>query len=126
MNPNRKTMVLFWLAACAFLLAISVNASAQTKPKIKHIGIEQPKTVLYVGNSFFYFNDSMHRYVSGLVNAADPKNKGQYRSTSITISGAGLNWHDVDLTSSPEGLLPILLWKTTRWSSTNSTSPLKL
>jgi hypothetical protein len=77
---------------------------AQTKPKIKHIGVEQPKTVLYVGNSFFYFNDSMHRYVSGLTSAADPENKGQYRSTSITISGAGLNWHDVESYFKPGGV----------------------
>jgi len=104
MNRNRKKIVLYCLVACAFLLSISVNASAQTKPKIKHIGIEQPKTVLYIGNSFFYFNDSMHRYVNGLINAADPKNKGQYRSTSITISGAGLNWHDVESYFKPGGI----------------------
>lgn len=87
-----------------FTLFCGSHALAQTKPKIKHIGIEQPKTVLYVGNSFFYFNDSMHRYVSGLLRAADPENKGQYRSTSITISGAGLNWHDVESYFHPGGV----------------------
>jgi hypothetical protein len=80
------------------------HSLAQTNPKIKHIGMEQPKTVLYIGNSFFYFNDSMHQYVLGLTKAADPKNQGQYRSTSITICGAGLNWHDVEAYFKPGGV----------------------
>jgi hypothetical protein len=28
--------------------------------------------------------------------AADPANKDKYRSTSVTIGGSGLDWHDVD------------------------------
>ena len=28
--------------------------------------------------------------------AGDPQNRPQYRSTSVTISGAGLNWHDIE------------------------------
>jgi len=104
MKRNRKTLSLFWVFFCGFFLILSANAAAQTHPKIKHIGIEVPKTVLYIGNSFFYFNDSMHRYASGLATTADPENKGQYRSTSITISGAGLNWHDVESYFKPGGI----------------------
>jgi hypothetical protein len=85
---------LFWIS----------DALAQTSPKIKSIGLDQPKTILYVGNSFFYFNDSMHQYVLGLTKTADPKNKDQYRSTSITISGAGMNWHDVESYFKPGGV----------------------
>jgi len=94
------------LAIISLVISFFFNTQvlAQTIPKIKHIGLEQPKTVLYVGNSFFYFNDSMHQYVSGLAKAADPKNKDQYRSTSITISGAGLNWHDVEAYFKPGGV----------------------
>lgn len=92
------------LISLVFALFCSSQGLAQTNPKIRHIGLEQPKTVLYVGNSFFYFNDSMHQYVSGLAKAADPKNKDQYRSTSITISGAGLNWHDVEAYFKPGGV----------------------
>jgi hypothetical protein len=58
--------------------------------------VPPPKTLLYVGNSFFYFNDSMHRLVGGLIAQGDPQNRGQYRQTSVTISGSGLNWHDLD------------------------------
>ena len=82
---------LFVLLAGALALAI---AHAQPAPKVKDAG--QVRTVLYVGNSFFYFNDSMHSIVLRLVAAGDPQNRPQYRSTSVTISGAGLNWHDLE------------------------------
>jgi len=84
------------LAVLLLAIFLATPALAQTQPKIKNIGIDQPKSVLYIGNSFFYFNNSMHQYVVNLSRAADPQNKAQYRSTSITISGAGLNWHDVE------------------------------
>jgi hypothetical protein len=51
---------------------------------------------MYVGNSFFYYNNGMSSQVSGIATAADPQNRAAYRSTSITMSGSGLNWHDID------------------------------
>jgi hypothetical protein len=92
------------LLSLIFFISYGNSALALTSPKIKDIGIDQPKTVLYVGNSFFYFNDSMHHFVAGLVAAADPANRNHYRSTSITISGAGLNWHDVESYFKPGGV----------------------
>jgi len=103
-RASKNIRTISTLISLVLALFCSSHVLAQPKPKIMHIGIEQPKTVLYVGNSFFYFNDSMHRYVSGLIIAADPENKGQYRSTSITISGAGLNWHDVESYFKPGGV----------------------
>lgn len=76
-------------------LLFSGSAFAQTAPKVKSLGAP-PKSVLLVGNSFFYFNDSMHRFVLGLLGAADPQLRAQTRMTSVTISGSGLNWHDID------------------------------
>ena len=78
----------------AVAFAGTVCANAQTVPTVKEI--DPPKTILYVGNSFYYFNNSMHSHVLRLTNAADPQNRAQYRSTSVTISGSGLNWHDVE------------------------------
>ncbi len=101
---------LLWMRKITLLVAFictllfAAYAAAQTVPKIKDIGLEQPKTILYVGNSFFYYNNSMHRYVTGLTNAADPVNRQQYRSTSITMSGSGLNWHDVESYFKPGGV----------------------
>jgi hypothetical protein len=80
------------------------HALAQTKPKIKHIGVEQPKTILYIGHSFFFWNNGIHRPVTGLSTAADPKNKDQYRPALVTITNAGLKWHDVESYFRPGGV----------------------
>lgn len=84
------------------MLAFAAPLWAQTAPKVKSLD-PAPKTILYVGNSFFYFNDSMHRLVGGLIAQGDPQNRAQYRQTSVTISGSGLNWHDMESYLKPGG-----------------------
>ena len=90
------------LVALVFLLSLSGSLLAQTKPKRTDIGGGPPKSILWVGNSFFYYNNSMHNYVSNLMRAADPKSVP--RSTSVTISGSGLDWHDVESYFRPNGI----------------------
>lgn len=76
-------------------LAFAAPTWAQTSPKVKSLN-PPPTTLLLVGNSFFYFNDSMHRYLGGMVAEGLPELRGKYRATSVTISGSGLNWHDME------------------------------
>ena len=85
------------LAKIAILLMVLASgaAFAQTRPKVTAL-TPQPQTLLLVGNSFFYFNDSMHRYLGGMVAEGLPELRGKYRATSVTISGSGLNWHDME------------------------------
>ena len=59
------------------------------------------KTLLWVGNSFFYYNNSMHGHVGLLLSAAGGKG---YRSTSATISGSGINWHNMESHFKPGGV----------------------
>lgn len=80
------------VVAVAALLAASPLA-AQTKPKVTDLGIAQPASAIFIGNSFFYYNNSLHGHVTQLVRAADPAYR--VRLTSVTISGSGSDWHDV-------------------------------
>ena len=93
-------------AAVVFYLVVLVllcnDVLAQTKPKRTDIGGGPPNSILWVGNSFFYYNNSMHNYLSNLVRAADPKNT--LRATSVTMSGSGLDWHDVESYFRPNGI----------------------
>jgi hypothetical protein len=85
------------LRLAAALLAGLLGASplaAQTPPKVTETGIAQPASAIFIGNSFFYYNNSMHGHVQQLLRHADPNYK--FRSTSVTISGSGADWHDVD------------------------------
>jgi hypothetical protein len=52
--------------------------------------------LLYVGNSFYYYNNSLHGHVNRLLAAALPKReRDALQSYSITISGGHLKWHNI-------------------------------
>jgi len=72
----------------------SAPVSAQTKPKILRVGIERPASGIYIGNSFFYYNNGLPGHVNRLLAAADPQYR--FRNTLAAISGSGWDWHDVE------------------------------
>ncbi len=81
--------------AVGLALAASLSpAAAQTKPKVLETGIDQPASAIFIGNSFFYYNNSLHNHFTLLLRSADPNAK--FRATSVTISGSGADWHDVE------------------------------
>jgi len=86
------------MAAClALSCAFSAPATAQSvKPTVTALKGGVPKTFLFVGNSFYYYNNSMHSYFLDLARKADAAAAKDYRGTSVTISGSGLNWHDME------------------------------
>jgi len=80
------------LATVLGLLSATVHlpVAADTSPP------PVPQRVLYVGNSFYYYNNSLHNQVRRLLAAALPKTESdRYSAYSITISGGHLRWHDV-------------------------------
>ena len=82
------------LALLALTLAVaSTGLWAQTKPKLQSVGVDNPGSAIYIGNSFFYYNNSMHGHVGALIGAGMPGFK--HRASSVTISGSGFDWHDV-------------------------------
>ena len=82
--------------ALAAILAGPIAASAQTKPAVSSLGPDFPKTGIFIGNSFFYYNNGLPGHLSLMEKAADPANKQAYRNTMVTIGGSGFDWHDVD------------------------------
>ena len=91
---------LFTVTALALLL--HAGAGAQTKPLLKQPGIEPVSSAIYIGNSFFYYNNSLHGHVGQLVAAGRPV--PSYRGVSVTISGSGFDWHDVDSYFRPDAV----------------------
>src|SRR5262245_43661302 len=82
------------LALAAFVSA--AQAQAQTRPAVTSLGPNFPKNEMFIGNSFFYYNNGMPGHVSLLEKAADPEHKNDYRATMVTIGGSGFDWHDVE------------------------------
>lgn len=83
------------------LLSGCVTTNADTKTNLtpyKQVVLnykeidKTPTSAIFIGNSFFYFNNGIHRYVNDMARKSGIK----FRSTMVTISGAGLDWHDVE------------------------------
>ena len=94
--------------ACLLGAALMLAGCAANRPAIAPVApaanATSPKTALWVGNSFFYYNNGMSGHVSQLLAASLPGGTAGYRSTLVTISGSGMNWHDVEANFRPNGV----------------------
>ena len=57
-------------------------------------GTKNISSIMLIGNSFFYYNNSLHNHLGDLYDA-DP-DLDTPRRRSITINGSSLSWHDVE------------------------------
>jgi hypothetical protein len=96
----------FFVVLAFAVTAISGSTAlfAQTKPKITTLGPDFPKSEIFIGNSFFYYNNGMPSHVTSLEKAADPENKQSYRATMVTIGGSGFDWHDAESYFRPDAV----------------------
>lgn len=83
------------LALTLALAACIGCAGAQPVPAVKQRQVELPARILFVGNSYFYYNDSLHNHVRRIVIAADPALEKALQYKSATIGAAPLAHHDV-------------------------------
>ena len=85
------------ILAAASLLGWSLAgaaAVAQTKPTVAALPGPQPTSAIFIGNSFFYYNNGITTHMARLI--ADAMPGVRHRSTMVTISGSGADWHDVE------------------------------
>lgn len=84
------------IAASLPTLTLGTTASlGQPAPAVDGLEMAAPKQVLFVGNSYLYYGDSLHNHVVRMAEAADPENEDAYSFKSATISGSYLSHHDV-------------------------------
>lgn len=75
--------------------ALVAQAAAAPAPTVKRLSVESPQRILFVGNSYFYYNDSLHNHVRRMAIAADPALEKALQYKSATIGAAPLAHHDV-------------------------------
>ena len=82
----------------ALLFSSTVVAAA---PDISQPQVTNPARVLFVGNSYYYYNNSLHNHVRRMVVAAnaDLGKRMQYKSS--TIGGSSLDHHPMDWLNTP-------------------------
>ena len=83
--------------ALALLASLALSTGAQAletgvAPKVTELGVSNPTTGLYVGNSYSFYNCGVHGYVRGLTRAANRTWKARLQ----TISSGMLSWHNVE------------------------------
>ncbi len=95
------------MAAAATVFALTLTACGSVTPTAPAApaAAQAPATgpaqaILWVGNSFFYYNNSLHGHFGQLATSAGIRS----RSTSVTVSGSGMDWHDMPSLLRPNGL----------------------
>ena len=76
-NMQVKINQLGVLFCALFFLSIEPLAG-QSKPLLASPEVENPKSVLFIGNSFFYYNNGVHKPVLGMVKANESLIKTPY------------------------------------------------
>ena len=82
---------------CRFIfLSILISTSIFS---FADLDIKSPKTkkidsLMLVGNSFFYYNNSLHNHLGDLIK--NDTNVNAMTRRSITINGSDLPWHDIE------------------------------
>jgi hypothetical protein len=102
--PKLFRVLMAAFVALAGVSAAPFMASAQTKPVVTTLGPDYPKTGIFIGNSFFYYNNGLPGHLSLMEKAADPDHKQDYRNTMVTIGGSGFDWHDVESYFRPKAI----------------------
>lgn len=99
MLPNGLSFLRLLLISIVLMLA--APAAAGERPLVTAPQIDTPLRVLLVGNSYFYYNDSLHNHVRRMVAAADPDLEKKLAYKSATIGGAILAHHDIEYLTRP-------------------------
>jgi hypothetical protein len=112
-----------WVVLLGALLCVQVAHSDALK--IKPTADALPVRVLFVGNSYYYYNNSLHNHVSNLVKAANPALGARLNFKSSTIGGAALNHHNLSHLLAPGqiGVAQAFQWVVMQGGSGEPLSP---
>jgi hypothetical protein len=83
-----------WLLAMLFLLFGLAACASPSTPNPQAPAADIPERVLFVGNSFTYFNNSLHGHYRNLAAASDPTGNAARFTKAMTISGEELANHE--------------------------------
>ena len=87
------------LTVAALVLSLTWTACAAVTgllPQVDHLENKAPERVLFVGNSYLYYGDSVHNHVRRIAEELGPHPVGAFQYKSATIGGARLSHHNLD------------------------------
>ncbi len=98
----QRRATLSWLAAAVIgLVGMPASLAASPTPTVRAPQVDSPKRVLFVGNSYMYYGDSLHNHVRRMVDAGGIARLDTLEYKSSTIGGAALEHQPVDWLTTP-------------------------
>ena len=78
------------------LILIYSNSMFASNVSVNELKNKSPERVLYIGNSYLYYNDSLHNHVRRMLEESygHEFDTGNYKS--VTISGSRTSHHNID------------------------------
>jgi len=92
-GPREEPATRAWRLALVLLFSASASAFA-AEPSVTRLDNPLPERILFIGNSYFYYNDSLHNHVVRSVRERHG-DAGDFVFKSATIGGATLDQHPV-------------------------------
>ena len=86
------------------LAGASRAASSGPQPQVHYLKNSAPGHVLFVGNSYLYYGDSLHNHVRRIAEELGPPRADTLKYKSATIGGARLSHHNLDSLLEPSRL----------------------
>jgi len=86
----------FGVFVAVWAQAASAQDARSPIPRVTRMAEDAAQSFMWVGNSFFYYNNGMPALVQRLLAGGPPAEFRPYRATMITMSGSGLDWHDLE------------------------------
>ena len=80
----RKLLAIIFLSP--FVISEDIN--------IKEVQTNDLDSLMFVGNTFFYYNNSLHNHLRKIISG--DKSVDTISTRSMTINGSSLSWHPVD------------------------------
>ena len=100
-SAPRRAVLGAALAAAATFCGLPAALAAPPAPAVRSPQVKDPLRVLIVGNSYQYYNDSLHNHLRRMIAAAGIAPLDSLQFKSATIGGAALEHHPVDWLTTP-------------------------
>jgi len=78
------------------ILAISHSGTTFSESRIKSLENTEPTRILFIGNSYLYYNDSLHNHLRRMAEEKFPDRSNLISYKSSTIGGSRLEHHNID------------------------------
>jgi hypothetical protein len=83
---TQRSILIRAIAVSFLAMLVAKPVLSEEKPAVHDA--PAPKTMIFIGNSFVYYNNSLHNHMRKLVQSLDKKNAKAYFFKATTISAS--------------------------------------